>query len=191
MTLYTRKGDTGSTSHIRHGRVSKGSIEIEVEGRFDSAVTMMGFAGETLASRARLDPEHTTDYGILLDDLARAQKKLFTAAVCAFCETGCDHPLAQADVDELEERIDFYSGKLPVLTGFVLPGGCEENARLNLARAAVRDLERTVVRARDEYGFEDINEVVLHYLNRLSDALYVYARYALLLDGHDEMKWSN
>jgi cob(I)alamin adenosyltransferase len=190
MTLYTRKGDNGSTSHIRHGRVSKGSIEIEIEGRFDTAVTMMGFAGETLASRVLLDTEHAADYGVLLDDLSHAQKKLFTAAVCAFCEADSDRPLTQADVDELEERIDFYSGKLPVLTGFVLPGGCEENARLNLARTTVRELERTIVRAKDEYGFEDINGIVLPYLNRLSDALYVYARYALLLDGHNETNWS-
>ena len=190
MALYTRKGDTGSTSHIRHGRVSKGSIEIEVEGRFDAAVTMMGFAKEALEYRVRHDAKHALGFGALVDDLLRDQRRLFTAAVCAFCETGCDHPLVQADVDKLEERIDFYSGKLPVLTGFVLPGGCEENARLNLARTAVRDLERSMVRAKDEHGLEDSNETVLRYLNRLSDALYVYARYALLLDGHDETNWS-
>ncbi|MBK5210724.1 MAG: ATP:cob(I)alamin adenosyltransferase [Coriobacteriia bacterium] len=189
MAIYTRKGDTGSTSHVQHGRLSKGSIEIEVSGKFDSAITMMGFAGEALKDQARQDTRHMSDYEVLLESLVYAQRKLFTAAVCTFSETGCNNPLAQKDVDDLESRIDFYSEKLPALTGFVLPGGCEANARLNLARTSVRDLERSMVKAKDGYNLEDTNDSVLRYLNRLSDALYTYARYALLLDGHDEINW--
>lgn len=192
MKIYTRSGDKGSTSHLAEGRVSKGSLEIEVEGQFDNAISMIGFAREALVRKQHRDQANEEKWAPLVLALIHAQQRLFTAAACLYDSAATQNPIAEKDIIDLENSIDAFSSHLEELDGFILPGGSEANARLNLARCAVREAERVSVRILDElhHHGRDLNLTSIAYLNRLSDALFVYGRVALALDNKVPLKWT-
>lgn len=190
--IYTRTGDKGLTSHLEGGRISKGSIEIEVSGQFDNAISMISFAREAVFRKQRMDQIHERQWSGLVKALTHAQQRLFTAAACLYDAAATQNPISEKDIIDLENLIDKYSERLPELDSFILPGGSEINARLNLARSAVREAERVSVRALDELhrGGKDLNLTSIAYLNRLSDALFVYGRYALLVAEKVPLIWT-
>ena len=165
--IYTKTGDSGQTGLGDGSRVSKASLRIAVIGAVDEANSAIGIA--------RLDAQGDADAM-----LARIQNDMFDlGADLAAPEDGRKAEgrlrIAGAQVERLEHEIDAMNEKLAPLTSFVLPGGTALAAHLHLARAIARRAEAAMVTLAQN---EKINEASLHYINRLSDHLFVMARTA-------------
>lgn len=180
--VYTRGGDEGETSLIGGDRVSKASARLECYGTIDELNAVLGLVGEALAA-SQAGPH-------LSPIVRRVQNELFNLG----CELATPDParrasgprIEQRHVDALERDIDAVNDDLPVLKSFVLPGGGPASAHLHLARTVCRRCERIVVALGDPDHALDIA-----YLNRLSDALFVWGRWAALEDGRDEPLWDS
>ena len=169
MKVYTRTGDDGTTGLLYGGRVQKDDLRTEAYGTTDEAVSALGMA------RAALDP------GEWRDAVLAVQRDLFVLG--AQLATRVDHWPRLTDgvsrttpdmVDRLERAIDELVERQPLPREFVVPGGTPAGAALDLARTIVRRAERQVVGLRRAGQLPDITP--LHYLNRLSDYLFVLAR---------------
>jgi cob(I)alamin adenosyltransferase len=167
VKIYTRKGDDGTTGLWYGGRVPKSDRRPEAYGSVDEAASALGVA------RAVCQDEE------LYADILRIQNELFVAGAelatapeaAGRLEAGVSKVTA-AMVERLEGDIDRYMERVELPPKFVIPGGTELSARLDVARAAVRRAERRVV------DLELADDTVLTYLNRASDAVYAMARYA-------------
>ena len=172
MKIYTRKGDDGTTGLWYGGRVPKHDGRPEAYGSVDEAASALGLA------RAAADRG-----GELYEDILRVQNELFVAGAelatapeaAGRLEAGVSKVTAEM-VDRLESDIDRYMERVELPPKFVIPGGTELSARLDVARAAVRRAERRVAALKDAGELAD--ELVVTYLNRLSDALFAMARFA-------------
>jgi cob(I)alamin adenosyltransferase len=182
--VYTRGGDKGETSLIGGERVSKASGRLDAYGTVDELNATLGLVGEALASSAA-GPH-------LLPILRRVQNELFNLGAelaTADATTRAKLPrIEQRHIDALERDIDAVNEDLPPLKSFVLPGGGWASAHLHLARTVCRRCERLVVGLA---ATEDIGELSVAYLNRLSDALFVWGRWCALKDGKDEPLWDS
>lgn len=172
-TIYTRKGDQGETGLGNGKRVRKDTPRLECLGSVDELSASIGLARSALAETAAksLDPV-----------LHRIQQEL--GQVCA--ELAAPEATARIGADQvtaLEHEIDTWSKDLPALRGFILPGGAPAAAHLHVARAVCRRAERAVVHLAAK---ERVGEPLIAYLNRLSDALFVAARFANRLLGERE-----
>ena len=172
MRIYTRKGDDGTTGLWYGGRVPKFHGRPEAYGSVDEAASALGLA------RAAADRG-----GELYEDILRVQRELFVAgAELATAPEAADRleagvsRVTQGMVHRLEADIDRYMDRVDLPPKFVIPGGTELSARLDVARAAVRRAERRVAALKDDGDLAD--DTVLTYLNRLSDALFAMARFA-------------
>jgi cob(I)alamin adenosyltransferase len=174
--IYTRGGDRGETSLGDGTRVPKVDCRI---GAFGSVDELNSHIGVVLA-------------GDLPDELravlARVQNELFDVGADLSVPFGVTDRLrvTQEQIQALEEDCDRFNVALPELTSFVLPGGTETAARLHVARAVCRRAERDALAAAEDLG---INQLVLVYLNRLSDLLFILARTANAAVGSDEPLW--
>ena len=173
MKIYTRKGDDGSTSLWYGGRVPKHHGRTEAYGSLDEACSLLGVA------RALCGPENAelaADVLRLQDDLFVAGAELATAPEASErLEDGVSR-VTEPMVAELERLIDRYMDEVTLPPKFVIPGGTELSARLDVARTAVRRAERRVSALHHAGELED--DLVVRYLNRLSDALFAMARFA-------------
>ncbi|MEA2377932.1 MAG: cob(I)alamin adenosyltransferase [Thermoleophilaceae bacterium] len=172
MKIYTRKGDDGTTGLWYGGRVAKYSGRPEAYGSVDEAASALGLA-RAAAERG----------GELYTDILRVQNELFVAgAELATAPEAAERlepgvsKVTPAMIDRLESDIDRYMARVDLPPKFVIPGGTELSARLDVARTAVRRAERRVVALKDADDLPD--EIVVTYLNRLSDALFAMARFA-------------
>ena len=158
--IYTRTGDDGSTGLVDGSRVSKASHRPVVMGSVDEANAAIGLA--RLAASAATDAL-----------LSRIQNDLFDLGADVATPDGVDGALriVDAQVDWLETQIDAANETLAPLTSFILPAGTASATHLHLARTITRRAERDAVAAGDE-----ISGPARHYLNRLSDLLFVLAR---------------
>jgi cob(I)alamin adenosyltransferase len=166
--IYTRGGDAGETSLGNGARVPKSNPRVAAYGDVDEANAAIGLA--------RL---HVTGTDALI--LARIQNDLFDvgADLCVPIEQNPKTPalrITQPQIDWLEAQIDRMNAELTPLTSFILPGGSPAAAFLHQARTVVRRAERLVVHLL-ETPDEAVNRLVLAYLNRLSDLLFVMSRY--------------
>lgn len=179
MRIYTRSGDKGTTSLVYGKRIPKNDIRVEAYGTCDEANSMIGLAASFLDD---VDWEEKQSF---LQSLYRIQTILFH--VGSEISTPSDREVAwklkQEHVDELEKEIDALTEKVPPLTQFILPTGHRASSSLHVARAVVRRAERLVVSLQDQLP----NEMVLKYLNRLSDFLFVAARYVNQEIGGEEI----
>lgn len=182
--VYTRGGDRGETSLIGGERVSKASLRIDCYGSVDETNATLGLVVEALAS-SPAGPH-------MIPILRRVQNELFNLGAelaCADVATREKLPrIEQRHVDGLERDIDAVNDDLPPLKSFVLPGGGWPSAYLHLARTVARRCERLVVGLATE---EDVGEHAVQYLNRLSDALFVWGRWCALKDGQPEPLWES
>jgi cob(I)alamin adenosyltransferase len=165
--IYTKTGDSGQTGLGDGSRISKASLRITAIGAVDETNAAIGIA--------RLDSQDEMDAM-----LARIQNDLFDlgADLCApedGRKTEGRLRIAESQVERLEREIDMMNAALSPLTSFVLPGGTALAAHLHMARTITRRAECTMVALAAE---EKINEAALHYINRLSDHLFVMARAA-------------
>lgn len=172
--IYTRTGDDGTTGLVCGPRRPKYDLRIEAYGSVDEANSVIGMA--------RL---HTSDYPMLHEALLRIQNDLFDlGADLATPDTGeklAWEPLriVEAQVERIENEIDFLNEHLSPLNSFILPGGSHASAYLHLARTVSRRAEREMV-ALASMENEVVSASALKYINRLSDLLFVAARYANL-----------
>jgi cob(I)alamin adenosyltransferase len=172
VKIYTRKGDDGTTGLWYGGRVPKFSGRPDAYGSVDEAAAALGLC------RAAAEPG-----GELYADILRVQNELFVAGAelatapeaAGRLEPGISK-VTPGMVERLESDIDRYMERVDLPPKFVIPGGTELSARLDVARAAVRRAERGVSALHHEGDLPD--ETVLIYLNRLSDALFAMARFA-------------
>jgi len=169
--IYTRKGDDGSTGLWYGGRVAKSGGRPEAYGSVDEACSALG-----LCRAASDDAEITRDILMLQNELFVAGAELATAPEAAERLQDGISKVTPDMVDALEEVIDRYMERVDLPPKFVIPGGTELSARLDVARAAVRRAERRVVDLKLAGDLPD--DTVLRYLNRASDAVYAMARYA-------------
>ena len=174
--IYTRGGDAGETSLGDGARVSKLDARIAAFGTVDEVNAGLGVV---LAGDCPDD---------LREVLERVQNELFDlgADLSVPMEHDARLRVSQQQVDALERDCDRFNAELPELKSFVLPGGTETAAALHVARAACRRAEREAIAAA---GSVDVNPLVLVYLNRLSDLLFILARAANAAAGTDEPLW--
>jgi cob(I)alamin adenosyltransferase len=168
--VYTKFGDKGETSLLYGGRVSKNNPHTEAYGITDEAVSAMGLA------RSLSDDQKVKD---ILRDL---QRDLFTIAAELATEPDKyelfqQHfkPVTQEMVGDLETTIDSLEEEFTMPQVFVLPGGSPASSAIDMARTIIRTAERRVVALAEAGGLT--NELILNYLNRLGDLLFVLARY--------------
>jgi cob(I)alamin adenosyltransferase len=179
--VYTRTGDDGSTGLGGGQRIGKDALRVEVYGTVDEASSAIGVA-LALGIDAALEAV-----------LARVQNELFhLGSDLCFLEEDKQRfrvpQVEQRHVDALEKDLDRLSAELPPLENFVLPGGHPAAAQLHLARAVCRRAERQAVALR---RIEAVGEHVVTYLNRLSDALFVMARWQNHRSGVAEATWDS
>lgn len=178
MKIYTRKGDQGKTSLLGGTRVPKYDLRIEAYGTVDELNATLGLLAcqEAAATLAQL--------------LQTIQHKLFNIGSILANENpefATKLPqIAQADIDELEASMDQMDKDLPRLRNFILAGGHVSNAIAHQARCICRRAERRVVELQDEH---EVDELIPAYLNRLSDWLFVTARYLTHLTQSEEITW--
>ena len=174
--IYTRGGDGGETSLGDGSRVSKLDCRIGAFGTVDELNSALGVVLAGDVPDAMRGP------------LERVQNELFDVGADLSVPWGVTDRLRvdQALIDRLEELCDAFNADLPELRSFVLPGGTETAARLHVARTICRRAEREVLLGAQEV---ELNPLVLAYLNRLSDLLFILARAANAAAGRDEPLW--
>jgi cob(I)alamin adenosyltransferase len=176
--IYTRTGDEGKTSLGDGSRVPKFHLRVTAYGSIDEANSVLGVA--------RL---HIGDMAIL-KVLSHIQNDLFDVGA-DLCRPEREKAQKQSlrvteeQVTWMENQIDFYNANLAPLDSFVLPGGSPAATHLHHARTVTRRAERDVVRLAAE---EHVNPTAIHYVNRLSDFLFVLARY-LNDKGNEDVRW--
>ncbi|TQQ82654.1 cob(I)yrinic acid a,c-diamide adenosyltransferase [Halonotius terrestris] len=170
MSIYTGRGDEGLTDLRDRSRVSKTNVRIEAYGVVDEANSLIG--------RAR-----PTGYEDLDEWLAGVQNHLHIIQAEFSMPESDDPAIEESHVEEVESWIDTADEELEPLTEFILPGGGDTGATLHHARAVTRRAERRSVELANN---EPINKQALVYLNRLSDALFTFARLVNARDGVPE-----
>ena len=178
--IYTKTGDQGQT-HLAGGqRIAKDSPRIECYGTVDELNAFAGMAG---VSSGELIPE-------LAAILRRVQHELFNLGSILATKPEDVHPkqarITGTEIEQLEREIDRMNAELAPLRSFVLPGGSRLNTELHACRTICRRAERIAVRLARE---EDIPPEIIQYLNRLSDAFFVWSRWANHVLGIPEVLW--
>ena len=180
--IYTRRGDSGETSLVGGQRVSKNTLRIECYGTVDELNSWLGLARVSSL-------EHPALAG-LSTILLRVQHELFNLGSILATLPQDVHPrqprITNAETSQLEREIDGMNEDLPGLRSFVLPGGSRLNAELHAARTICRRAERVAVAIARE---EAPPELAIQYLNRLSDALFVWSRWVNHRLGAGEVLW--
>ena len=177
MKIYTKTGDSGETALVGGKRVQKDAIRVDAYGEVDETNAAIGVA-LSQCSEPRLKA--------WLSDI---QQKLFVlgAELATPGETKArSTKLEENDVQKLEEIIDTVEDELAPLKAFILPGGSPAAASLHLARTISRRAERRVVTLARE---DEVSEIALRWLNRLSDLLFVLARRANMDNNESETEW--
>ncbi len=178
MKIYTRTGDDGSTSLFAGGRVGKDDVRVEAYGTVDELNSVLGIV------RAVSKNDEISEI------VKEIQNLLFTLgadlATPLESENARIKRISKEDVENIERLIDKIDEKLEPLRSFILPGGTLVASFLHLARAVCRRAERRIVYLSKK---EKINSQIIPFINRLSDLLFVLARYANKIEKVDDIKW--
>ena len=178
MKIYTKTGDDGTTGLFGGQRVTKDSLRVECYGTVDELNSTLGIANSEVKN---------SDLNLLLTEI---QNKLFT--VGAQLATPFDKKeintvkLVDEDIVYLENNIDKFEEKLEPLKQFILPGGTKGASFLHFARSVCRRAERLVTLLTKN---ENVSNLILVYLNRLSDLLFVLARYENSINQVSDVPW--
>jgi cob(I)alamin adenosyltransferase len=184
--IYTKRGDQGETSLAGGQRVPKDSPRIEAYGAVDELNAFIGAAQVSCRDEMRKDPR----LGLLVEILRRVQHELFNLGSILSTKPEDVHPrqarITSKEVEELEREMDVMTNDLPPLRSFVLPGGTRLNAELHIARTVCRRAERLVITLTRH---EPVPPEDVKYLNRLSDALFVWSRWVNHVLNVPEVLW--
>lgn len=183
--LYTGTGDKGTTSLVGGERIAKDSVRLEAYGTVDEFSSFLG----VVQSSPECDPEIRAQLSEIQNMLFNIGCYLATDSPCAGSQTDADetvYGLDESDIRRLEGWIDALDDKAPKIRSFVLPGGSVLSAHTHVARTVCRRAERRILSlaARNH-----VSELVLRYFNRLSDYLFILARYFNYLSGVEEIVW--
>lgn len=165
-SIYTKTGDKGMTSLVGGKRVAKAHVRLDAYGTTDELNSFVGSLIE------KIEDEHD------LEILSYIQHKLFTVGSYLATETEAIPPKAASiitdkDIALLESEMDKIDNALPPLRQFVLPGGSESAARAHICRTVCRRTERCIYRVKEEFPVDDL---ILMFVNRLSDYFFLLAR---------------
>lgn len=178
MKIYTKTGDQGTTALFGGKRVSKAELRIDTYGTIDELNSYIGLL--------RDQPVNTSRKEILVS----IQDRLFTIGAILATEPGNTKvkvpSLHEDDIAKLEQEIDLMDGKLEPMRFFVLPGGHQSVSFGHIARTVCRRSERLVIALNNEEG---VNPLVIKYLNRLSDYLFVLCRMMTKDLSAEEIPW--
>ena len=164
MNIYTKTGDKGKTSLYDNTRLFKDDIRVESYGTIDELISFIGIAKNYVED----ETIHKT-----LEDI---QNKLFTVTtnLATKDKEKIKFHIEKEDIDYLEDTVDIYMGKLNNPTGFIIPGSGKKSAYIHVARTICRRGERRIITlARNE----EVDPLLIKYVNRLSDTLYAIGRY--------------
>jgi len=180
MKIYTKTGDKGETSLFGAGRVSKDNIRIEAFGTVDELNSFIGL----VITESKNDEVKQT--------LIKIQNQLFNLGSDLATPNEMESQnisiprITDEDYKYIEQQIDFFSDKLDELKFFILPGGTRAASILHIARTICRRAERRVVALNN---MVKINSNIIIFLNRISDLLFVLARYENKISGINDIKW--
>jgi cob(I)alamin adenosyltransferase len=182
MKIYTKTGDKGKTSLIGGTRVWKNDARLEAYGTIDE---LNAFIGVLITSKLPADVQ---------EFLIGIQHQLFTigsflATDRSKTEIKSASVIHEADVQALEQEIDRLNESLPPIRKFILPGGSHAGSVAHVCRAITRRAERKILHL-VQTGFE-IDALLLQYVNRLSDYLFVLSRYLTVSEGNKEIFWES
>ncbi len=184
--VYTRQGDQGETALAGGQRVPKDGARIQAYGTVDELNSFVGVARSTVAEMAAGEPRLAP----LAATLLRVQHELFNLGSILATLPEDVHPkqarVTETEVAQLEREMDHMNEELPPLRSFVLPGGSRLNAELHVCRTVCRRAERAAV---ELARAENIPPETVRYLNRLSDAMFVWSRWASHVTGVPETLW--
>lgn len=161
MKIYTKQGDTGFTSLLNGELVSKADERIELIGMIDELSSYIGLAKVLINNEMK-------------KELSIVQEDLMTIMAALADLSNKTYKINIEKIEQIEKRIDELEKSFPRKKAFVLYGGCEISARLDVARVCTRKVERYLVKVNQTY---QIDENIRKYINRLSDYLYIMARY--------------
>jgi cob(I)alamin adenosyltransferase len=179
MKIYTKTGDEGETGLFGGARVSKASVRVEAYGEVDELNSAVGWARVAVS-----DPDLDSLLNQIQNDLFEVGAELGSTEDRK--KKSAMPLVTEPQVEALERAIDKYEEGPPALTSFVLPGGSEGASRFHLARCVCRRAERSLVALGAQ---EVVRGEVFRYLNRLSDLLFVLARYANHVAGVADIPW--
>lgn len=187
MKIYTKTGDKGSTSLIGGTKVLKSNGRIEAYGTVDELNSWIGLCRDLLTDTAGKEM------------LQEIQDRLFTIGSSLACDPEKEPKmripdLKESDIELLETEIDRMSGAIPPMKSFILPGGHPVVSQLHIARCVCRRAERCCVRLEmgTAEGISEENvaeDIIIKYLNRLSDYLFILGRYTGHLLAAPEIPW--
>lgn len=164
MSIYTKSGDKGKTSLYDETRLFKDHIRVESYGTVDELITFLGLAKNYVEDK------------VIYDILESIQNKLFTVTTnLATKDKGkVKYTIKEKDIEDLEKMVDIYMGKLKNPTGFIVPGTGKKSAYIHVSRTVCRRAERRIITLTKE---EEVDTLLVKYVNRLSDALYAIGRF--------------
>ena len=178
MKIYTKTGDSGTTSLLGGARVSKAHLRIEAYGTVDELNSFLGVLRDQPVNEKRLD---------LLKEI---QDRLFTLGAELATEPGKDKvlkpDLLPSDIELLEKEMDEMEKNLEPLKNFILPGGHPSVSFAHVARCVCRRTERICIALNEE---SPVDALVIQYLNRLSDFFFMLGRKMAQELGIEEVKW--
>jgi len=178
MKIYTKTGDQGMTSLLGGTRVPKSDLRINAYGTVDELNSYLGLLRDQDINKNRIDI------------LKEIQDRLFTIGADLATVPGKDKvkkpDLHLEDIELLEREMDQMEHKLPPLTAFILPGGHTGVSFCHIARTVCRRTERITV---ELASFEPVSNLVIQYLNRLSDYLFVLGRMMAVELNVEEVTW--
>lgn len=198
MKVYTRTGDKGQTSLFGGERVPKTHARVMAYGSLDELNSFLGLCVATCR-----DQQNAQIYQAEIEWLLRVQRDLFALGSWLASKEASERAargeeafagarqnrthIDETRVTELEQQIDAWEAQLSPMKSFILPGGSMPASQTHVARSLCRRAEREVILLR-EHG-ETVPELVIQYLNRLADALFVFARHLNRLAGVKEDPW--
>lgn len=179
MKIYTKTGDKGETGLFGAGRVSKDSLRIEAYGTVDELNSFLGNAITEInnAELKKILFKIQNQLFIVGSDLAAPNED----------KQGIIPRVEEEYIKEVENHIDYFSEKLDELKNFILPGGTKGASILHIARSVCRRAERKVVKLNKT---EKVNPFIIIFLNRISDFLFVLARYENKINNQPDVNWN-
>jgi len=179
MKIYTKTGDDGTTGLVTGTRVRKDDLRLEAYGTIDELNSYIGLLRDSL--------QHSP----LCEELLEIQHKLFNIGSLLSCDNAEIYQklpqIYESDIQYLEKSIDKHTEVLPILKKFILPGGSISVSYSHVARTVCRRAERLVIHLQTH---TQVSTTIVHYLNRLSDYLFVFARKIAYDSGIDEILWN-
>lgn len=162
MSIITGKGDNGETSLWSGQRVSKDSLRVECYGTIDELNSFLG------------DAKHYLELDRVKNIIEEIQNDLFkVAAELACISKEYAKPIIEKDIEKITEYVHKFEKEIN-LKGFVIPGSTKGSAKLDICRTVARRAERLIVKLNKE---EKLDSLILQYINRISDLLFILARY--------------